>query len=338
MASIKPCLVKPETKSLIDGGTVETTTAQENGLLGFALDPKFADNHWIYLYYSPKDVEGQRLSRFMMEGDVLDNKSEKVLLTFGEQRRECCHHAGSVEFGPDGCLFISTGDNTHPHGDSEGYAPIDERPNMEPWDAQKSAANPGDLRGKILRIRPKADGSYEIPKGNLFAPGTPGTRPEIYCMGCRNPWRMSVDQATGNVYWGEVGPDAGGDGPRGPRGYDEINQAKAAGNFGWPYFIGNNFAYADFDTSRRRSDLSLIICTRATIARTTQGRTIFLPPIPPSSFILMEHRRNFRRWDRGGGRLVRGRCFISSPASRRRAVSPSTSTIACSFTIGSGRS
>ena len=238
---------KPETKALIDAGTVDTTTAQENGLLGFALDPKFADNHWIYLYYSSKDVEGQRLSRFVMEGDVLDNKSEKILLTFGEQRRECCHHAGSVEFGPDGCLFVSTGDNTHPFGDSEGYGPLDERPNMEPWDAQKSAANPGDLRGKILRIRPKPDGTYEIPKGNLFAPGTPGTRPEIYCMGCRNPWRMSVDQATGNVYWGEVGPDAGGDGPRGPRGYDEINQARAAGNFGWPYFIGNNFAYADYD-------------------------------------------------------------------------------------------
>ena len=240
-------LWKPETGTIVEAGSVDTTTANENGLLGFALDPKFPDNHWIYLYYSPKDVEGQRLSRFVMNGDTLDVKSEKIVLAFGEQRRECCHHAGSVEFGPDGCLFISAGDNTHPGGDSEGYAPLDERKGQEPWDAQKSASNPGDLRGKIIRIRPKADGTYEIPAGNLFPPGTTGTRPEIYCMGCRNPWRMSVDQATGIVYWGEVGPDAGGDGPRGARGYDEINQAKKAGNFGWPYFVGNNFPYHHYD-------------------------------------------------------------------------------------------
>ncbi len=66
-------------------------------------------------------------------------------------------------------------------------------------------------------------------------------------MGCRNPWRISVDSASGNLYWGDVGPDAGGDGDRGPRSYDEINQARRAGNFGWPYFIGNNFPYADVD-------------------------------------------------------------------------------------------
>ena len=237
----------PETRAVVEAGTVDVLNEQENGLLGFALDPAFAVNNWIYILYSPKDFIGQRLSRFEMKGDVLDLASEKVVLTFGTQRRECCHHAGSVEFGPDGNLFIATGDNTHPHGDSDGYAPLDERPGQGPWDAQKSAGNPGDLRGKILRIRPQPDGTYTIPEGNLFQPGQPGTLPEIYCMGCRNPWRMSVDQATGIVYWGEVGPDAGGDGPRGPRGYDEINQARRAGNFGWPYFIGNNFAYHDYD-------------------------------------------------------------------------------------------
>ena len=113
-------LWKPDTKVVVEAGTVETTTAQENGLLGFALDPKFPDNHRIYLFYSPKDTDGQRLSRFVMQGDTLDLKSEKIMLTFGTQRRECCHHAGSVEFGPDGCLFISTGDNTNPQEDAGG--------------------------------------------------------------------------------------------------------------------------------------------------------------------------------------------------------------------------
>lgn len=228
-------------------GELTVTTAQENGLIGLALDPHFADNSHIYLQYSPPDYDGQHVSRFTIRDGVLDPSSEKLLLEFREQRKECCHHAGSLAFGPDGCLFVATGDNTHPHGDSQGYAPIDERPEMAPWDAQKSSANTASLSGKILRIRPLADGSVEIPDGNLFPRDGSAGRPEIYCMGCRNPWRMSVDSKTGTVYWGEVGPDAGGEGPRGPRGYDEINQAKGPGNFGWPYFIGDNLPYADYD-------------------------------------------------------------------------------------------
>ncbi|MFN0127759.1 MAG: PQQ-dependent sugar dehydrogenase [Verrucomicrobiales bacterium] len=274
-------LWKPETGTVVEAGRIEVATEQENGLLGFALDPAFADNGWIYLFYSPKSESGQRLSRFVMTGDALDVASEKVVMSFGTQRRECCHHAGSVEFGPDGCLFISTGDNTHPHGDSDGFAPIDERPDMEPWDAQKSAANPGDSRGKILRIRPRPEGGYDIPPGNLFPPGTPGTCPEIYAMGCRNPWRMSVDQKTGIVYWGEVGPDAHGNGPRGPRGYDEINQARAAGNFGWPYFIGNNFAYHDYDYATKTVGPAFDPARPRNVGPNNTG-AVDLPPAQPA--------------------------------------------------------
>lgn len=240
-------IYSPATRQLTQAGALQVFNGQENGFLGFALDPKFAENGWIYCLYSPKDFDGQQLSRFTITGDVLDLASEKVILRFAEQRKECCHHAGTVEFGPDGCLYFSTGDNTHPHGDSQGYAPLDERPDRSPWDAQKSAANTNVLNGKINRIRVKADGTYEIPPGNLFPPGTPNTRPEIYVMGCRNPWRMSIDEKSGIIYWGEVGPDAGNDGPRGPRGYDEINQARRAGNFGWPYFIANNYPYHHYD-------------------------------------------------------------------------------------------
>jgi cytochrome c len=124
-----------------------------------------------------------------------------------------------VRFGPDGCLYISTGDNTNPFNDSEGYAPIDERPDRGPWDAQKSSANTNDLRGKILRIKPTSEGGYTIPEGNLFPKGTPKTLPEIFAMGFRNPWRFNIDPKTGYVYVGDVGPDAGGDREeRGPRG------------------------------------------------------------------------------------------------------------------------
>ena len=71
-------------------------------------------------------------------------------------------------------------------------------------------------------------------------------------MGCRNPYRISVDPKTNFLYWGKVGPDAGNDSNRGPRGYDEINQARAPGNFGWPYFSGDNQPYADYDFTTKK--------------------------------------------------------------------------------------
>lgn len=235
--------LNPETGEIQTIGKLEVTTEQENGLIGLALDPKFEENGWIYLQYSPPDFSGQRVSRFDFKNGKLELESEKILFKYEEQRRECCHHAGSLEFGPDGNLYIGTGDNTNPFNDSQGYAPIDQRENRGPWDAQRTSANTKNYNGKILRIHPEADGSYSIPDGNLFPKDGSIGHPEIYVMGCRNPWRINVDPKTGFLYWGDVGPDAGQDGPRGSRGYDEINQARSAGNFGWPYFIGNNFAY-----------------------------------------------------------------------------------------------
>ncbi|MCB1232359.1 MAG: PQQ-dependent sugar dehydrogenase [Verrucomicrobiae bacterium] len=235
----------PENQQITEAGQLTVTNQQENGLIGMTLDPDFANNQWIYLQYSPPDYSGQHVSRFKMNGDQIDLGSEKLLLKFEEQRLQCCHHAGSLEFGPDGCLYIATGDNTHPAGDSKGFAPIDERPDRMPWDAQKSAANKFSYNGKVLRIRPTAEGGYEVPDGNLFSRDGSEGLPEIYVMGCRNPWRMNVDQKTGYVYWGEVGPDAGSPGDRGPAGHDEVNQARRPGYFGWPYFVGPNLAYPD---------------------------------------------------------------------------------------------
>ena len=215
----------------------------EDGLLGLASDPGFAKNGWIYMYYSPAGPEPKNvLARFTMNGDSLDLSSRKELLVVATQRDKCCHTGGSIAFDGKGNLFMSTGDNSNPF--ASGYAPIDERPGRSPWDAQKSSANTNDLRGKIIRIHPEPDGTYTIPEGNLFPPGTPKTRPEIYTMGHRNPYRIAVDSHTGFLYWGDVGPDAPMDSVgRGPMGYDEVNQARRAGNYGWPYFIGDNKSY-----------------------------------------------------------------------------------------------
>ncbi|MEZ0390391.1 MAG: PQQ-dependent sugar dehydrogenase [Verrucomicrobium sp.] len=303
----------PDTKQVATAGDLQVFNGQENGFLGFALDPKFAENGYVYCLYSPKDFDGQQLSRFKMNGDALDLASEKVVLRFEEQRKECCHHAGTVEFGPDGCLYFSAGDNTHPHGDSGGYAPIDGRPERSPWDAQKSASNTNVLNGKINRIRVKADGTYEIPEGNLFPAGTPKTRPEIFVMGCRNPWRMSVDSKTGYVYWGEVGPDAGNDGPRGPRGYDEINQAKKAGNFGWPYFIGNNFAYNRYDYATKTVGTAFDPAHPVNEGVNNTGLRELPPAQPAMIYWPYREPREFQEMGEGGRTACAGPVFYWQP-------------------------
>lgn len=304
----------PATSQVTEVGSVTITTEQENGLIGMALDPKFAENHWIYLQYSPPTYPGQHISRFTLVDGKLDLTTEKLLFKFEEQRKECCHHAGSLEFGPDGCLFIATGDNTHPHADSQGFAPIDERPDRAPWDAQKSAANTRSGSGKILRIKPTPEGGYEVPDGNLFPKDGSKGLPEIYVMGCRNPWRMSVDQATGIVYWGEVGPDAGGDGERGPRGYDEINQARAAGNFGWPYFIADNKPYHDVDYTT--GQVGPLFDVNGPINESPNNTGEKLLPVPQPAFIYYPggESKEFPELGSGGRTACAGPVYHFNPA------------------------
>lgn len=236
----------------------------EMGLLGIQADPHYDKNNWVYMYFSPADKSVDRLSKFTFKNGNLDLNSEKVILEVKTDREICCHTGGSIAFDADGNLFVSVGDNTTPFDEINpetgkpfpvnlhGYAPIDDRPGFEHYDDRRAAGNSNDLRGKILRIHVNEDATYDIPDGNLFGKTEKDTRPEIYVMGCRNPYRISVDKHSGYLYWGDVGPDARNDSleAKGPKGYDEVNQARKAGNFGWPYFIGNNYAYHayNFDT------------------------------------------------------------------------------------------
>ncbi|MBN3584148.1 ThuA domain-containing protein [Algoriphagus aestuarii] len=228
----------------------------EEGLMGIQKDPNYAENGYVFVYYAPSgDEEINRLSRFTFKNDTWDMASEVVIMDIHSDRDICCHTGGSIAFDKDGNLFLSLGDNSTPFNQADskfvnnGFAPLDQRPGREQYDARRTSGNANDLRGKILRIKVNEDGSYDIPAGNLYPEGTEGTRPEIYVQGNRNPYRISVDQKNGYLYWGEVGPDANADSmaTRGPRGYDELNQARKAGNFGWPYFVGNNYAYHEFD-------------------------------------------------------------------------------------------
>ncbi|HET8756538.1 MAG TPA: PKD domain-containing protein, partial [Solirubrobacteraceae bacterium] len=138
---------------------------------------------------------------------------------------------------------------------SDGYAPIDDRPDRNPgFDARRSAANTNDLRGKVLRITPKKNGGYSIPAGNLFPAGTPKTRPEIYLMGLRNPFRIAVNRTNDDLYVGDYSPDAGRPDPeRGPDGKGKWLIARGPGNYGWPLCATDELPYQDWDFATETS-------------------------------------------------------------------------------------
>lgn len=240
-------LYRQDKKKVIQLAVINVFHELEDGLLGVTLDPDFKQNNYIYLFYSPAgDKPMQRISRFTLSDSKFDPSTEKILLEIPTQRKECCHSSGSLAFGPDKTLYIAVGDNTNPHNPGY-YNSIDERAGREYWDAQRTAANTDDYRGKILRIKPEANGTYSTPAGNLFPKDGSKGKPEIFAMGCRNPYRITVDQKTGYLYWGDVGQNTEDNPARGPISYDEFHQAKGPGFFGWPYFAGDNRPYADFD-------------------------------------------------------------------------------------------
>jgi len=231
-------IYKPSTQSTVSAGFLPTFHGLEDGLIGLAFDPNFSDNNYIYLHYSPLSVIKNRVSRFTMVGDTLDTNSEIVVLEWGTQRDAYYHAAGDMDFDSQGNLIIATGDNSN----HSQYATLNETDSLQ--SSERTSSNTNDLRGKILRITPQTNGSYTIPSGNLFPVGLANTRPEIYVMGARNPYRIFVDKANSDwLFWGEVGPDANSPSSLGPEGLDEINLTKAAGNYGWPYLSGDNEPY-----------------------------------------------------------------------------------------------
>lgn len=285
----------------------------EEGILGLTKDPDYDKNHFIYLFYSPADTSVNRLSRFEFKNDTLDTRTEKVVLQFYSQREICCHTGGSIAFGNDRMLYLSTGDNSTPFDEpknpysNHGYAPLDDRPGHEQYDARRSAGNSMDLRGKVLRIRIKEDGNYETPKDNLFPDGKQG-RPEIYTMGHRNPYRLSVDKHTNFLYWGEVGPDASDDSldTRGPRGYDEVNQARKAGFFGWPLIIGNNYPYHTHDYTTGKNDVAFDPMKPMNVSRNNTGLQALPPAVPAFIWYPYAISKEFPSMGAGGRNAMAG--------------------------------
>ncbi|WP_373077517.1 ThuA domain-containing protein [Zhongshania sp.] len=264
----------------------DVRTFAEYGLLGFAFDPDFENNHWLYVYRTIAAGNAGRhvLARFKFENGVIDEESEQVFLSAtadGNDSQATAHTGGDMLFDDVGNLWLTTGDDTL----AGGAANIDDRPGHIGSDAGRSAGNTQDLRGKILRIKPRAEPDengryYDIPKGNLFSSADEG-RPEIYVMGLRNPYTIAYDHRRQRVYWGEVGPDSSEYNDRGPWGFDEVNYAEKAGNFGWPYVIADNQPYSYFDYDAEKSLEKADVNAPVNTSKNNTGLKV-LPPAQPA--------------------------------------------------------
>jgi PKD repeat protein/glucose/arabinose dehydrogenase len=309
----------PATGTTTIVGTIPVYTHDEDGLYGGAVDKDFATNRWVYLYYAPPlstpptnaptsstdpnawDVyKGyNQLSRFkLVESPTphLDMASEQMILRVDTDRGACCHVAGEIRFDSRGNLWMTTGDDTPAgSGNSGGFSPFNDELTVNPTascpdpcynapfvDARRSAGNTNDLRGKILRIRVQADGSYTVPSGNLFPAGTVGTRPEIYAMGLRNPFRLNLDK-NDVAYVTDYSPDA--QAPqlfRGPAGTGRMQIVRKPGNYGWPFCVQPNLPYYKWNFAAGTTQGVPFDC--AALSNTSRWNTgaASLPPVVAS--------------------------------------------------------
>ena len=233
---------------------LEGAEAKRRACYGFAIHPEFATNGYVYITYVLDAIEerpqGTRVSRFRVSDDNhlrCDLTTETILLEWPSGG----HNGGCLTFGPDGYLYVAT-------GDSSGIA-----------DEYLTGQDLSKLPGSILRIdvdHPDGGKAYGIPQGNPFVDRS-GARPEIWAYGLRQPWKMSFDRATGELWTGNVGQDL----------WEQIYRIERGGNYGWSVTEGSH----PFRPER------------------TRGPTAILPPI------VEHHHAEFRSIT--GGYVYRGR-------------------------------
>lgn len=194
--------------------TVTVDNTGERGLLGLAFDPGFATNYYVYVYYTATTPAiHNRVSRFTANGDVAVTGSEVVILDLNNLSGASNHNGGGLHFGLDGKLYISAGENAN-SANSQTLA---------------------NLLGKMLRLN--SDGT--IPTNNPFYNTATGVNRAIWAMGLRNPFTFAVQPGTGRIFINDVGQVT----------WEEINEAVAGANYGWPNCEGfcspTNASYRD---------------------------------------------------------------------------------------------
>ncbi len=183
--------------------SIEVDNYNERGLGHMALDPNFDTNHYFYVYYTVKEQNHNRVSRFTANGDYFLPTSEKILLEL-DALSGTIHNAGDMVFGADGKLYISVGEGANP----------------------ANAQSFTTLLGKVLRINP--DPANLIPADNPFVSTTTGKYQAIWALGFRNPFSMDIQSSTGKIFVSEVGQET----------WEEVNEVQAGKNYGWPLVEG----------------------------------------------------------------------------------------------------
>jgi glucose/arabinose dehydrogenase len=179
--------------------TITVDSQGDRGMIGIAFDPAFATNHFVYVYYTtPTPVPHNRVSRFTAAGDVAVAGSEKVLIELPNLGAETIHNGGSIHFGADGKLYITTGENNQP----------------------TLAQSMTSLFGKMLRLN--NDGT--IPADNPFATTATGSSRAIWALGLRNPYTFGIQPGTGRIFINDVGAMT----------WEEIDDGARGANYGWP--------------------------------------------------------------------------------------------------------
>ncbi len=209
-------------------GWPEGEQLEIEGLYGLAFDPDFPERPYIYVCYVARyrdsqrgqHPKGSRVSRFTIrfsEPPTADPQSELVIIEWLQGG----HNGGCVKFGPDRCLYISTGDG--------GFA--------YPPDPLKAGQDVSNLLSAILRIdvrEARSEAPYRIPPDNPLV-HLPGARPEIWAYGLRNPWKMSFDRVTGDLWVGDVGWEL----------WELVLRVRAGDNFGWSLVEGPQVVHTD---------------------------------------------------------------------------------------------
>jgi glucose/arabinose dehydrogenase len=181
--------------------SVPVDASGERGLLGVAVDPDFADNGFVYVYYTATTpTTHNRVSRFTAKGDV--GAGETVILELNDLTGATNHNGGALHFGPDGMLYVAVGDNAN-GGNSQSLS---------------------TLLGKILRLTP--DGT--IPPDNPFVDITTGANRAIWALGLRNPFTFAFQPGSGRMLINDVGEVS----------WEEVNEGLPGANYGWPRFEG----------------------------------------------------------------------------------------------------
>jgi glucose/arabinose dehydrogenase len=184
--------------------TLTVDASGDRGLLGVAFDPNFASNQFVYVFYTATTpAVHNRISRFKANGDVVDTAvSEAILLDFNNLSSATDHNGGAIHFGRDGKLYAAHGDN-HNASNSQSL---------------------NNLIGKIIRMNPVPDPTAQIPPDNPFFSTASGKNRLIWTLGLRNPFTFSIQPGTSLTYVNDVGEAT----------WEEINDARAGRNFGWP--------------------------------------------------------------------------------------------------------